>query len=254
MFVITVIPLRRGVTIDTLSYFSAESYPVGTMLTIPIRNSTSLGLVTNVAEVSAAKTALRAATFSLKKLPVQKDTTMLAPASVATARKLCEQYVSSVGAILYNLLPTEVRNGDIPLPHTHHVTSADIHTPLVLEAKKSDRYLAYRSLVRETFAHSGSVLIVVPTSVEASEVYGVLSQGIRERTIVLSTASTKSELKKAFTALEDFSQTKLIIATPSYAFIERHDITYTIIESARSHYFKELTRPYLDHRKMPPYG
>ncbi len=73
MFVITVIPLKRGSTIDSLTYFSSEAYPTGTLLTIPIRNGETLGLVTESKEVSAAKAALRAATFSLRKLPVQSD-------------------------------------------------------------------------------------------------------------------------------------------------------------------------------------
>ena len=250
MFVITVIPLRRGVTVDALSYFSSASYPQGTILTIPVRSSTTLGLVTEVKEVSTAKTALRAATFSLKKLPMQSETTVLGQAFVETAHTLSTQYVSSVGAILYNLLPPDIRNGEVPLPHTHHVPPSEVHTPQVLEAKKGDRFLAYRSLVRETFAHSGSVLLVVPTSVEAEEVRGVLSQGIESRTIVLTSGSTKSELRKAFSELEDFSSTKLIIATPTYALIERHDITHVIIESARSSYYKELNRPYLDYRDV----
>lgn len=250
MFVITVVPLRRGVTLDSLSYFSSISYPAGSIVTIPVRNSTALGLVTEVHEVSTTKTAIRAATFSLRKLPPQKALHSLSKAYIKTAEELALHYASSVGAVLYSLLPPEIRNGEIEIPHTHDVVPKETHAPQVLEAKKSDRYLAYRSLVRETFAHSGSVLIVVPSSIEADEVRTELQNGIADRIILLTTACTKSEIKKGFERLEDFSKAKLIIATPTYALIERHDITTVIIEHARSPYFKELTRPYLDYRDV----
>lgn len=250
MFVITVAPLRRGITIETLSYFSGVAYPIGTMLRVPVRNSTLFGLVTKSEEVSTAKTALRAATFSLKKLPVQDDAPLIGAAYIKTAEELSQYYASSLGTILYNLLPPDVRNGDIPLPHTHHITKTTPHVPEVFHAQKKDRYLSYRSLVRETFAHSGSVLIVVPSSIDAHELAKDLGSGIDERVIIFTSTMTKSELKKAYTKLEDFSKTKLIIATSSFAVIERHDITLVILEQSRSPYYKELNRPYLDYRDV----
>lgn len=250
MYVITVVPLRKGIQIESLSYFSSQSYPHGTVVSIPVRNNMTLGLVTDAKEVSTAKTALRAATFSLRKLPPQTHINTLGPAYLKTAEELSQYYATPLGTILYNLLPPEIRNGDVPLPHTHHTAEGTVHPPQILQARKKERYLAYRSLVRETFAHSGSVLIVVPASTDAYELEEELKKGIEDRIVTITTASTKSELKKAYTLLEDFSKTKLIIATPSHAVIERHDITLVILEHARSPYFKELVRPYLDYRDV----
>ncbi len=66
MFVIEVIPLIRGTTIDTLSYYSATSYPVGTIVSVPIRKKLTRALVTEVHTVSDAKSTLRNAAFTLK--------------------------------------------------------------------------------------------------------------------------------------------------------------------------------------------
>ncbi len=250
MFVITVAPLKRGITIDTLSYFSGTEYKEGTILKIQIRNTELYGLVTKSEAVSTAKTALRAATFSLKKLPVQENAPILGDAYIRTAEELAKYYVCSVGTILYNLLPPEIRNGDIPLPITHHIHAATPSSHGVLQAQRKDRYITYRSLVRETFAHSGSVLIVVPSSIEAELVKQELENGIEDRIITLTSVMTKSELKKAYIHLDDFSKTKLIIATTSHAIIERHDITLVIMEQSRSSYYKELNRPYLDYRDV----
>lgn len=249
MFVISVIPLKRGITLDSLTYFGSQDYPRGTIVTIPIRNSSALGLVTDSHEVSAAKTALRAATFSLRKLPAQTNTEVLSNALIRTAEELSTYYATPMGVILYNLLAPEIRNGDLPFPHTHDITHTSPPPPETLIAGRIERYRTYRSLVRETFAHSGSVLIVVPTSIDAETLRQELTGGIEDRVIMLTSVQTKTQLGRAYAELEDFSRTKLIIATPSHAMIERHDITLVIIEHARSAYYKELNRPYIDYRR-----
>jgi primosomal protein N' (replication factor Y) (superfamily II helicase) len=250
MFVIEVVPLRRGIGIDTLSYFGSESYPIGTLLSIPVRSQVILGLVTNVNEVSAAKTALRAATFSLRRLPLQESVQTLSPAYIKTAELLGNEYGTHIGNILFNLLPPEIQRGDVALPHTLSVEVKERHIPELLQATREERYATYRSLVRETFAHGSSVLLVAPTSTEAEELRRALERGIEDRIILLTSVLGKRDLKKAYEALEDFSHAKLIIATPSHALIERHDVTRVILEESRSPHYKERVRPYLDYRDV----
>ncbi|MBX2866938.1 hypothetical protein KTR10_03215 [Candidatus Kaiserbacteria bacterium] len=250
MFVIEVIPLKRGVHIESLSYFSSVAYPRGTIISIPLRNKEASGIVIDSKEVSGAKAALRAATFSLRKLPTQEDTKALSPAFIETAYELADLYAASPGAVMYQLLPPAVREGEVPLPHTHESTNETPDAPQVLQATTDERFLAYRSLVRETFAHAGSVLLVVPTAAQAVDAKERLSKGIQDRVIVLSTALTKKQREKAYAALEDFCKPKLIIATSSYAMLERHDITTVVIENAYSHNYRDRTRPYLDTRQV----
>lgn len=250
MFVTEVFPLRRGIGIDTLSYFGSEHYPVGTLLTIPVRSQSILGLVSDVQEVSAAKTALRAATFSLRKIPAQTTVQSLTPTYVATATELGRLYGAHVGSVLFSLLPPEIQNGEILLPHTKVFDTKEEHQPEVLHAQKSERYAQYRSLVRETFAHGGSTLIVAPTSIEVMDLKEALSRGIEDRVVVLTPSQGKRELRASYALLEDYSHAKLIITTPSHAMIERHDIARVIMEEARSPHYKERVRPYLDYRDV----
>lgn len=250
MFVTHVVPLSRGIGLNTLTYFGSTAYDVGTLITIPVRSTNILGLVIEVHEVSTAKTALRAATFTLKKIPDQPHLQKLGTAYIETARTLSTLYGAYVGTILFSLLPPEIQRGEISLPHTHHVPAQERHKPELLIAHRTERLQIYRSLVRETFAHSGSVLIVVPTSIEAVSVYESLARGIEDRVVMLTSTLGKRQLKTAYEALQDFSRSKLIIATPSHAVLERHDITLTILEHARSPHLKERTRPYLDYRDV----
>ncbi len=248
MFVIEVIPLKRGVHIDSLTYFSSTAYERGTLLKIPVRNQNILGMVVGASEVSATKTALRAATFSLKKLPIQEKTQSLSTAYIKTAEDIALRNAASIGSVLYNLLPPDIRNGDVALPHTHHVTHTPKPVPEVFTASERERLLAYRSLVRETFVHSGSVLCVAPSTADAEMLFSHLSVGIATRTILLTSSMGKREIREAYAELDDFSKPKLIIATPSHAMIERHDITLVIIDHSRSPHYKEQVRPYIDYR------
>ena len=208
MFVIEVIPLTKSPLSGTLSYFSSTDYPIGALLEIPIRNRSVHGVVIRTEPVSATRAALRAATFSLKKLPSQTEFSTLSPALIETAEELSKQYIGTVGGILFHLLAPEVRSGEITLPHTHHVPGKEHYAPEVILAQRDERFLTYRSLAREIFAHSASVLCVAPTSIEADALVDLLSPGIEDRIVVLSGTQTKRAIHTAFEKLSDFSKSK----------------------------------------------
>ncbi len=248
MYVIEVIPLRKGTHINTLTYFSGQEYKHGSILKVPLRNSYVLGVAIKSEPVSATKTAIKAATFSLKKLPPQENLQSLSSSYIKTAEEVANLYACNTSNVLYAMLPPEIKNGDMELPHTHHVKAEEKFQPEILQGTRKERYLAYLSLVRETFAHSGSVQIVVPSSIEAENVMEALSSGIEDRIILLTSTMTKKKICDAYEKLGDYSKAKLIITTTSYSTIERHDITTMIIEHASSSYFNGRTRPYIDHR------
>lgn len=249
MFVIDVIPLERGITLQSLSYYSAASYPLGTIISIPIRSQEKKAIVIGFKPVSAAKTALKKATFSLRKLALQTDTRTLPASIIRTAEKIAETTPASLGAILFSILPPEIRNGERMYPkHTAEMNHEDT-IPKCLTETVQNRYTEYKSCIRQTFAHRGSVVFVVPTSADVEIAKKKLEVGIENRVITFSSTQTKRQLNAAFDAFEDFTNAKLIITTPIYAFLDRHDITTIIIEGAGNQNYVARTRPYLDIRE-----
>lgn len=248
MFVIEVIPLIRGTKIDTLSYFSATSYTIGTFLTIPIRGKEQRAIVTEVHTVSDAKSNLRSAAFTLKKLPLQKKPFSVPENVRQTAEALTKIYPSSVGAILFQLLPPEVRNGNYQYPTVSTLVHNEESSPKVLTAPAKDRFIAYRSHIRSVLARRGSVIFVAPTSTDIENAYKLLSPGIEDRIVMFSPNQTGRERMKSYEAFEDTSLAKLILTTPSHAYLDRVDLLSIIIEGEASDYYAGRTRPYLDHR------
>ncbi len=248
MFVIQVIPLIRGTKIDNLSYFSSVEYEIGTFLTIPIRGKDCRAIVTSVTPVANNKSSLKSASFTLRKLPEQAPKSTVPKNIQTTADKLTKIYPSSIGAVLYQLLPPDVRTGEYQYP----VVSSQVHNedtvPQILTATMKDRYVSYRSHIRGILARRGSIVFVVPTSADVSYAKKQLSQGIEDRVVVFSPAQSKSERQKAYANYEDTSLAKLIITTPSHAYLDRVDLLSIVIDSSASDFYRSPLRPYIDHR------
>jgi len=249
MHVIVVTPLLRGTTLESLSYFSSVPYDIGSFVQVPIRGKTQSAIVTEVRPAAASKTALKAATFSLRKLPLQSNTRALPDSLRRTAAQLTKIYPTTAGSILYQLLPPDVRNGTRPYPTGEIREHAEDTTPQILTAKVDERLLTYQSHIRSQFAKRQSVVFVVPTTAYIQHAVTHLSAGIKDRVITLAPTMTKAARDKAYTAIEDTETAKLIITTPAYAYIERADCNTIIIEHAGSNHYVARVRPYLDHRE-----
>ncbi len=250
MYVIEVIPLIRGTKLESLSYYSSQSYDIGTFLQVPIRGKDKPAIVTTVTSVGTAKTALKAATFSLRKLPNQATTNIVPFALRETARTLTQRYPASLGAILFALLPADIRDGLRTYKDSVAIKHQEDPTPQILMARLDERYRSYQSHIRSTFAKRGSVLFVVPTSTDVAYAKRELGQGIRDRIITITATSSKKSYQEMVEALEDTKFSKLIITTPPYAYCGRSDITSIIIEQSASAHYIDRTRPYLDHRDV----
>ena len=248
MFVIQVVPLIRGTKIDTLSYYSSVNYAIGTFLAVPIRGKVVNAIVTEVTPVAENKSALKSASFTLRKLPEQKPESVVPSNITATAEKLTTVYPSSIGAILYQLLPPDVRTGDYKYPLVSSLIHNEDTLPQLLTAGVKDRYVSYRSHIRSVLARRGSVVFVVPTSADIDYAVANLSHGIEDRLVVFSPAQGKTERRKAYAAYEDTSLAKLIITTPSHAYLDRVDLLSVVIERSASDFYRGQQRPYLDHR------
>lgn len=249
MHVIVVTPLIQGTTLESLSYFSSVPYEIGSFVQVPIRGKTQNAIVTNVKAAHASKTALKAATFSLRKLPQQPGARALPASLRATAEALANQYPATTGSIMYQLLPPDVRNGSRPYPASEDSELSEDTTPQLLTARTDERYITYQSLVRTQFAKKQSVMLVVPTAAYVANCAASMSNGIKDRVITLSPMMTKAARDKAYEAIEDTSAAKLIITTPAYAYIERSDCSTIIVEHSGSSHYVARTRPYLDHRE-----
>lgn len=250
MFIIEVIPLARGTTMESLSYFSGTSYEIGSLVKIPVRGRQLSGVVVGYSEVSHTKTSLKSASYSLRKLPAQVNLQNLPISLMETVKFVSNSTAASVGSVLFAILPKEIKEGEVPYPETEESEVDEDSCPQILTATLDDRIILYRSIVRSAFAARGSVLLVVPQAAVAEKLAKELDTGIEGRIVVFTSRQGKKARTKAYADFLDQSKTKLIIATPGHAYLERGDITTVIVEEAASQHYRQQTRPYLDHVEL----
>lgn len=249
MFIIRVTPLIKGTKLETLSYFSSVEYEIGSFVSVPIRGKNYQAIVAESTLATNSKSTLKKATFSLRKLPQQTNLSSIPKPIKETAQKLTKIYPTSTGSILYQLLPPDVKNGGYHYPTVSSLSHHEETTPQILTATKSERYMAYRTHVRSVLAQRGSVMFVVPNSVDLEYAQKKLSPGIEDRIVKFSPYQNKKERKVAYEAFEDTSLAKVIITTPSHAYLDRVDLLSIIVEQSASNLYRNRTRPYLDHVK-----
>ena len=68
MKIVTVIPFRKGLWKENLTYFSIKDIPNGSIVTISLRNKNMLGLVVFTEDVTDAKRNIKDMDFNLKKI------------------------------------------------------------------------------------------------------------------------------------------------------------------------------------------
>lgn len=248
MYIVEVSPLLKAANLESLSYYSPVAYEPGTLLTIPVRNKEVTGFVIVSRPVSAARAAVRAATFSLRKLPEQTNPRPLSRPLSLTVSELAKSTPASFGSILFSLLPSQVLEGEVEPPFFEMAKEVEESFVSVLTSIKSERWLAYKRRIREAFVHRGSVVFVSPTFEGVLQAYDELTTGIIDRSIILGPLPKKA-WRTAYNKSLDLSEAKLILATPNYAFLDRPDITDVIIDNAGSSFFRSRTRPYLDKKE-----
>ena len=253
MFIIEVIPIGKGVIPASLSYFSHTAYARGTLLQIPVRKKSLPAIVTSSIDAFSMKTALRAATFSLRKLPTQETVTELSPYFFETAEAASLYHATTISAVLSGMLPKEIREGGIPIPTTA-LEKEEIPThdrkPRVFAAPTHERFNEYGRMVRESFAAKKTVVFVAPTLEYVTQCKDALKKGIELYTLTLHGGQTPSALRKAYTTIATAEHPLLIITTPQYALVERPDIGTFVLEHERSPGYIGKTRPYLDYRRL----
>jgi len=248
MFVVQVIPLIKTTKIEELSYFSKTNYEIGTFLEVPIRKKTYFAMVIKSESVDNLKTDLRKADFALKKLPEQKFQSLIPESLRNLAKELTKIYPASTGSLLYQLIPSDIKNGFYRYPLVSSLTHKEETAPQILTDTTENRFVTYLSYVRSIMARRGSVLFVVPSSAHIAYAKKRLAKGINNRLVVFSPLQSKKDRLKSYEAFEDTSISKVIITTPSFAYLDRVDLLSIVIENSASKLYKNRKKPYLDHK------
>lgn len=245
MYIFSVIPIHKGIPFNTLSYFSSEQAPVGSLLSIPFGRQTIYGLLYQSETLLEAKADIKQSKFALKKV---KEVVGYSPFLKGVAEGLLQASIRTLvpigaiaGATLHELFFDMFQNFE-------EFSLSQERESLVSYGTTLTRLDEYKRIIRSSFAEKKSVVLVAPSIRTAEFWYNNLKKGITAHSVLIHSKCTKKNQKLALTELKQSKRPLFICVTPAFALIPRKDITSLIIEDESSSLYKTQDRYEIDMR------
>ena len=249
MFIVTVAPIKRGIPVDELSYFCKEELPLGALVSVPLRGKSSPALVIRSVSATHMKADIKHSSFALKKLERVHAKTFFPPAFVTAAQETARYFSASTGAVIKTLFPSPLLTSKkIASPPFHSSNPVRRGERFILQCEEKERLATYKSHIREVFARGGSCYFILPSVQDIEHVYGSLEKGIQEYTFILHGGLSKKTLEERWKKIVEMEHPVLVIGTPFFLALPRHDIECIILDRESSNAYNLLGRPFLDLR------
>lgn len=255
MKIITVLPLKKGILKGNLTYFTGLDLPVGHIVSVPIRNKKILALVTSSEELKDQKSSLRGADFSLKKVAEDKGNSIFLPEFLETVSDTAKYFAQNKSGVAASLIPNilitnyeKIKNFTHTLPLPRTVANKLKPEKLLFQYPLSDRVSVYKTMIRESFARSQSVFLVLPTETDINKFTERLSKGIERFVFLMHSGISSKKILATHEKAVASAHPVLILATPPFLSIPRRDIGTIILEHENSSAYRTIKRPRLDLR------
>lgn len=250
MKIVSVIPLNKGVWLDSLSYFTAQEIPLGSLVSVSVKNKLIDGLVVATKDARDLKTQIKKTGFGWKKINRVKKAGYFSPEFIKAANLTADYYATFTGQVIKSLIPQIILEKLPEVKTMGGQSSFEKILPEILAVQEPDeeRLSFYKSLIRESFAKKQSVFLCLPTTRDIERVSRQIAKGIEQYMVILHGGLTKSQIASLWKKVLSSTHPLLIVATPLFLSLPRADITTLIIEKENSSAYKNMTRPYVDWR------
>lgn len=250
MQILRVIPISRGISKDTLTYFTKNDVSVGSIVSIPLRKKMIYGLVTSSEPAEEMKTEIKSLPYSIKKIENLKSKSFLSPAFIQSVEKIADYNAGSIGSTLSALVPKTIleESSKLSLDTKEKAVGVFFETVL-LQSDDEERYATYKSLIREEFAKNHSVFFCLPTTEDLLNAKSVLEKGIEKYTHILHSGMSKKDMVEAWQKITEETHPVLVIGTGSFISIPISNLGTIVLDKESSRGYKTQTRPFIDIRK-----
>lgn len=250
MKIVNVTPITKGIWQDSLVYFTAQDIPVGSLVSIPVKNREIDALVIAEKNVQDLKTQIKKTNFQWRKIKKIKKKACFSPALIQAVNDTAEYYASFPGQIIKSIIPQAILEKMPEYKITDWLDPREEIRPEIFAIQESDeeRLSFYKSLIRENFAKKQSVFLCLPTLADIERISPSIAKGIEQHMFVLHGQLPKNQLINLWKKTLESSHPVLIVATPLFLSLPRVDITILILDKENSSAYKNITRPHVDWR------
>lgn len=254
MKALEVIPISRGISRETLSYFTGSDISVGAIVKVPLRKRVIPALVVSLREVEDIKSEIKSSPFPLRKVEKIKSFHLLSKEFVEASQKVADYYAGSTGSVLSSIVPKAIfENAEkikFPQEASNTDTAVTSAEKFVIQSNDEDRYAHYKSIIREEFAKDSSVFFCLPTIQDIKKAVEKLQKGIEKYTFILHSSMGKKEMLETINKILAEDHPLLIVATGGFLSIPKTKISTIILDKENSRAYKTQVRPYVDIRNF----
>jgi len=250
MYILHVIPLKKGIPFDTVSYYWAEALKPGTLVKITINNRPLFGIVEHSEGVLEAKSSIRSASFRLKKLT---GVVGGAPAleHIIEAIKLVRiKTLAPLGSIFSSVVSSDIGELKLNLLVDSNSTNDEMEQkePHFFVTDTKTRFEEYKILMRTTMAKGFSAVFVVPTIYDAKVLHEWLAKGIAHKVYLAHQSLSTLALKTLFSALSESDRPCALVMTVPYLPLIPSSCGVLVIEKSSSSFYRTNDRFGIDTR------
>lgn len=264
MYIVTVIPIARGIPKASLTYFAKEAPPLGFIITVPVRTREVPALVIKTRDATDEKTMLKSSGYAIKKISRAHPRQIFTEAFLAAAEKTAEFSVQSLGETLLAIIPATILGnyltqsfpsvakgygGATPaLTMNQDISSSSSRNDIrALQDITPVRIDAWKRLIRESFARHESVFICVPARGDVERLIPELSHGIEDYTFLFHAEVPKKHLLDRWSLAAKTSHPIVVIGTPQYLMLPRYFKTI-VLDEEHARGWNTFVRPSIDLR------
>jgi primosomal protein N' (replication factor Y) len=253
MKIISVIPFKKGILKDDLTYFTNLDISIGNIVSVPIRKKTTLALVTSSEELKEAKSNIKRMDFNLRKVIENKGNSIFQKefleAIFDTSKYFAQNKNNAITSLIPNIFLEQYdKLMKIPvLGEKNHRQNLRAEK-LLFQYRTEDRLSIYKTLIRESFARGKSIFVIMPTKFDIEKFGNQLSKGIEQFTFSIHSGISAKKNLEAYEKIISSNHPILIISTPPFLSIPKRNIGIIILEHESSSAYKTQRRPHFDLR------
>ncbi|MES2416201.1 MAG: hypothetical protein V4504_00650 [Patescibacteria group bacterium] len=256
MKIVTVIPLSKGIFKEELTYFTAKDISKGSIVKIPLRNKSILGVVISSEDASHTKSDIKKMSFNLRKISEVKENSIFLQEFLSAGIEVSDYFASSKSITLISLIPASFREEYDKISKFEKKDT--LRSPeeiknikpekLLLQTNRGDRLSYYKTLIRSSFAEKKSIFFILPTEQDVEIFYKELSHGVENFSFKAHGGMSAKKQLEAFKNIMETEHAVLIVASPQFLSIPRNDIKTIVLENESRSSYKMMARPFLDLR------
>lgn len=249
MYIVEIIPLQKGIPLDSLSYFSVHPVQLGSVVEIPLQSRTIQGIVISQKMARDVKSNIRTSNFSLKSIGNIVNDQQFPKEILQTLQIISQQTLIPIGTLISTLFPEIIFK---KIMKWKPLSQKQDHTLRIITLPFLKRITAYQTLIHEIFIKKKSLLIITPTVLEQNQLHEKLKTSIppEMRTIILNGSLASQKKESTYQLFLNDQQPTIFFTTPQYAIIPDDNLETCIFESINSPYYQNDFSSFIDFRNI----